>query len=69
LDAGTIDELISLDPVKLVDENHPAKLYPLLVGVGRVTKIEPGFFTALEGETEPPLAFQVIVTVFAIHFA
>jgi hypothetical protein len=64
-----VDEIVNLEPVKLVDENHPAKLYPLLVGVGRFPKSAPEVLTALEGETEPPLAFHVIVTVFDVHFA
>jgi hypothetical protein len=61
---GTVLELLICDPpLAALVLNHPAKLCPDLVGVGRdVPKVLPGVKLDVVGLTDPPFAFHVIVT-------
>jgi len=67
---GTVLELkICVPPVLALVLNQPAKVYPVLVGVGSVPKVDPGIRFELVGETEPPFAFHEMVMSFIIHLA
>jgi hypothetical protein len=68
LTVGTADDVVICVPPDAA-VNHPVNEYPVLVGVGSVPNAVPTVLVALVGDTLPPLAFHVIVTVAACQTA
>ena len=62
-------EVVTWVPVPPEPVNQPTKSYPAFVGVGNVLIFESGVFFSDVGDTVPPLGFQVMVILAAVHFA
>ena len=61
--------VIRVPPVAASVVYHPTNACPALVGVGKVPNCDPGAKSEVEGDTEPPLAFHVMVTEAVVHLA
>ena len=65
----TLEATICVPPVASLVVNHPTNVCPALVGTGKLPNCVPDVRLDVDGETEPPLAFHVMVTEAVVHLA